>query len=895
MKNELIFEEAGVFLGKHKYSMNIKTESQGGRLLLRILLFLLMVGVMIGSVCHAVPVRAEVTGEEAFEDMDWEVVYREDVVKDTGVVQSICATDQYIVIIENTADNSEVNDTVSAYYRYDHDADGNPVEQYSLAKRVQDSEWEHGNGMTYNPKTNEIYVALYTSLVEGNEGSLYVMDPETLEYKRTIHVEDGYNILGIDYVEDKDQYVIQTNASAEYSMKILNADFEVEEDLGPVDTTPGINYQDLCVCEDYVLLSPLSNTSAGDNTDYINIYSLSQKKVIMTEILEPDVPVGSGTELESICNLGNGEFLIIENVRESSGYRYFQFYETKVPYYFTITTEGRHGTVTDSSEKVLRGEDFTVDFSAEEGYETGTLTIDGEDVNSAKYPDGYTFEDVQEDHEFILRCTPVLVAEADVNEATGTEVNLVGVLLVLILLPLLGVTFATYLLLMRKKRQARRGRSRGYRKAVARKLAMDYPELGYGKEKQTGEAKSGEAASVIAANAVKNDEAAKLLPQAENAAAASEAKAERTSMEESAEAVKAKKAEKTADKVSAEKVKAEKAEKFVEMTTAEKAEEFAETARSVHAEKDEEKAGGEKKPSVFGKIFAAILEALATGLGMAGAGIVRLVKAFGGFLKGKLDAKRAEREKKKARKLAHEQHRARLQEARRKRLAEEAAQAEREREKAREEWEKDEALRKEQEMQEAEAMREEAAQVSEPKAVRKSRKHVSENAAGRRKAGSNAEAKEGRSVRHGTEAEATERRGARRGTEAATAERRSSRRGTEAELTERRSSRRASEAELTERRAARRASEAELTERRSSRRASEAEMTERRAVRRASEAEMTERRSAGRGSEASTRERRSSRRTSSEYAETARSRKTVDYNAGWPELKSDSRNRKNRR
>ncbi len=428
---------------------------------------------------NTIDVRAEITGDSAFNDLAWQVAYSEEIVNDTGVVQSVCATDKYIVIIENTADDPDQKDTVSAYYRYDKDENGNPVEQYSLAKRVQESDWEHGNGMTYNPKTNEIYVALYTNFVEENEGSLYVMDADTLEYKRTIHVEKGYNILGIDYVEDKDEYVIQTNVSDNYSIKILNSNFEVKEDLGPVDTAPGINYQDLCVSGDYVILSPLSGT--GDSTDYINVYSLSRREVILTEVLEPDVETGAGTELESITNLGNGEFLIIENVRESSGYRYFQFYTTKVPYYFTISTDSRHGDVSGSSDKVLRGDSYTVNFSAEEGYEVGSLAVDGKDIDPENYQDGYTFEDVQQDHEFVLKCTPVLVTETKIKEASNSKTGFLP-FVVLLLLPMMGVSFSFYLNKVKLQRKAVRIRSRGYRKAISRKLADEYPDLGYVKK-----------------------------------------------------------------------------------------------------------------------------------------------------------------------------------------------------------------------------------------------------------------------------------------------------------------------------------------------------------------------------------------------------------------------------
>ena len=161
----------------------------------------------------------------------WEQVFEENLIGSVGVVQSICATDDYIICIENTGENQDP-DVVSAYYKNKVDKDGNPVEQYSLAKRVNDMNWEHVNGIAYNPGKNEIYVALYTNIDPENRGCLYVMDPDTLGYKGKIKISDNYNILGIDYKEDTDQYIIQTNVDDGYSFKILNSEFQLVDELG---------------------------------------------------------------------------------------------------------------------------------------------------------------------------------------------------------------------------------------------------------------------------------------------------------------------------------------------------------------------------------------------------------------------------------------------------------------------------------------------------------------------------------------------------------------------------------------------------------------------------------------------------------------------------------------
>lgn len=89
--------------------------------------------------------RGNCPGDDAFTGLSWEQVHEDEIQAPLGVVQSICATEDYIICIENTADNAVDTDTVSAYYRNDVDENGNPVERYSLAKesiRYELGAWE---------------------------------------------------------------------------------------------------------------------------------------------------------------------------------------------------------------------------------------------------------------------------------------------------------------------------------------------------------------------------------------------------------------------------------------------------------------------------------------------------------------------------------------------------------------------------------------------------------------------------------------------------------------------------------------------------------------------------------------------------------------------------------
>jgi len=53
------------------------------------------------------------------------------------------------------------------------------------------------------------------------EDVFFIMDADTLKFKRKVKVTDSYNILGIGYDSANDRYVIQTNADGGYQFKIF--------------------------------------------------------------------------------------------------------------------------------------------------------------------------------------------------------------------------------------------------------------------------------------------------------------------------------------------------------------------------------------------------------------------------------------------------------------------------------------------------------------------------------------------------------------------------------------------------------------------------------------------------------------------------------------------------
>ena len=308
-------------------------------------------------------------------------MHEEALIAPQGVVQSICATKDYIICIENTNDAQDTPDTVSAYYKNDTDADGNPVEQYSLALRNTDNNWEHGNGMAYNQAKEEIYVAPYTSQNPENRGCLFIMDANTLAYKGKIKISDDYNILGIGYREETDQYVIQTNVEGGYSFKILDNQFQIVEDLGKYEgTSVGTNFQDLQLVDEYILNFPLTlNMGIGD---YLNVYSLETKELVSCSKLNFPFEGVSNDEPEGLCETAEGTYIAVVDEDRTDGRRVFCFYETSVPCKEEAVPVEEN---TDSGENDGRESNEQTDTETV-GEQTDTEETSGENIEAEETP-----------------------------------------------------------------------------------------------------------------------------------------------------------------------------------------------------------------------------------------------------------------------------------------------------------------------------------------------------------------------------------------------------------------------------------------------------------------------------------------------------------------------------
>ena len=399
----------------------------------------------------------QIASEDALYDSIWNYLF-EDSMVNNGVVQSICATPEYLITIENTSNDPTQPDTVSAYYKNPFDQDGNPVPQYTLAMRNTDFDWEHGNGMTYNSNTHEIYVALYSNDAGDNEGCIYVMDPDTLSFKRKIQIAEGYNILGIDYDSEHDVYYTLTNNQADYSLQKRDAAFNLIEDFGPIDPSPGTNFQDICVCGDYIFLSPL--TYGMGIGDFMNVYSISRRETLLSINMDMGLEAPN-VEAEGVCMAHKGVFVCPITVTRDDGSRYVYFFETTLPWFYTIETcargmtyEGEHthyaldrgdgivtvynmdgseyvgnanaaeggadesasendasangretsedaeigGKIIGANQQVLSGTNYTLTFEPDPGYTVCKVQMDKTDLELPEGTTSYTIENVSGNH-----------------------------------------------------------------------------------------------------------------------------------------------------------------------------------------------------------------------------------------------------------------------------------------------------------------------------------------------------------------------------------------------------------------------------------------------------------------------------------------------------------------
>lgn len=331
-----------------------------------------------------------------FKDVKWAYDHEASVIDENGWTQAMCATDKYLVCLENGVQGEP--DTLIAFYKTDKDEDGYTVPQFSYARHVRETDYEHGNGMTFNPNTNELIIATGGPSNPDNRGSLMIADADTLEYKRTIKVTDmDVFFSGVDYNSQTNQYVLQMGRSGGYSFAVTDADFNILYIIDGVKRVKGTTFQDFCVYGDYIISISYGLSSGVDN--YIQIYSISEKKRVGRYYLN-FADYEEKREAEGICQIEPGKFIISTGVTSP---RRIRFYSVTVPIVYNIQTEVVNGTVNGSNIEVDPQGECKITYNPDKHYELESITIDGEEIDVTKYPSEYTFSNVDKDHKISIK------------------------------------------------------------------------------------------------------------------------------------------------------------------------------------------------------------------------------------------------------------------------------------------------------------------------------------------------------------------------------------------------------------------------------------------------------------------------------------------------------------
>lgn len=354
---------------------------------------LLTVFLSVLAVFPAEPVSGALKTSD-LETAQWNMVAESSIIDATGQLQSMCATDQYIVCLINGDKNTTKPDTLIAFYRNNTDANGNPVTPYSYAFHVTETDYEHGNGMTYNPDTQEIAIAGLFTNDPDNAGAVFLVDANTLRFKRKVQVGNGsMNYFGIDYDRDNGRYILMANRIADYSFIFTDNDFQITDTLNLHLSYSRSSFQDFCVAGDSIISIPYMQRDGFMNI--VDVYSISQQQRVGSYYLTLPGHDAFDVEPEGICQLEPGHLLMASIIKGTTNFR---LYDLTLPIVYSVVTSAENGTISESVLEIPQGESYAVSYGCEEGYRLQKLIVDGVEQNIEEYPDSYTFTDLQADH-----------------------------------------------------------------------------------------------------------------------------------------------------------------------------------------------------------------------------------------------------------------------------------------------------------------------------------------------------------------------------------------------------------------------------------------------------------------------------------------------------------------
>ncbi len=351
----------------------------------------------------SLPCFADLQDADDFQNTEWTKIVSYDMGENMWL-QSICVTDNYIVCMLNNDDEGGY-DQLLAFYKNSVDADGNNVKPYSLAMDVQEMDYEHGNGMTYNPLTNEIVIAAGNVENSSNKGCVFVVDADTLKFKKKVQLSKKWNVQSIDYSSTTDSYIVQKNQKGGFQFTEFDTDFNKIGDMSSMVemgfSGEANTFQDMCVLGDNLICLP--RNKAEQYNANIQVYSRSYASLLG----EYSIALPSSTddvELESISQLSPGNLVLGANVGKKPAT--LVLYAASLPMAYSVETSIDNGTISDSSYDLGMGEDYKVTWEPDEYYETGEVIVDGETVNIGRKT-SYTFSSVTDNHTIYVKCTEI--------------------------------------------------------------------------------------------------------------------------------------------------------------------------------------------------------------------------------------------------------------------------------------------------------------------------------------------------------------------------------------------------------------------------------------------------------------------------------------------------------
>ena len=215
-----------------------------------------------------------------------------------GVLQGTCTDGKYAYVI---LENQRVFTDEPGVYRRQGMIFKIDLSTWEITSQSGELTFNHGNDITYNSKTNKLYVANCLGAPEaGNLVS--VVNPETLVIEDTIKL--AHSIYGLSYSEEYDQYVAGINGS--YDLVILDADFQMVRSISGINT--GFLVQNVDCDGDYIYSAQCEQNSVvcyDWDGNYRGVYFVS----------------GNYTEAESLFHVGD-DFYMTFNLGGSGGTLY---------------------------------------------------------------------------------------------------------------------------------------------------------------------------------------------------------------------------------------------------------------------------------------------------------------------------------------------------------------------------------------------------------------------------------------------------------------------------------------------------------------------------------------------------------------------------------------------